>query len=259
MIQVLLESLPLVAVASSILVVTSQNPVFAVLSLVVVFIALSAYMAILGLTFVSLVYLIIYVGAIAMLFLFVIMLMDLKLVELSVINEAAEGGEYPSALVIGLLAVFAFKGLIPFPHYPSVFDTLTLGLAHATNSFQWVTSFVSFSQVETLGFLLFTTYPLLLIMTGLILLIALIGPILVAFEGPTHPGGPANSSTQSSLKIPPKARSENWENLLSFLGLFFSSPSLPIGALAKALPNSEYSCPLSSTCWQLREPLFSLD
>jgi NADH-ubiquinone oxidoreductase chain 6 len=238
MIQVLLESLPLVAVASSILVVTSQNPVFAVLSLVVVFIALSAYMAILGLTFVSLVYLIIYVGAIAMLFLFVIMLMDLKLVELSVINEAAEGGEYPSALVIGLLAVFAFKGLIPFPHYPSVFDTLTLGLAHATNSFQWVTSFVSFSQVETLGFLLFTTYPLLLIMTGLILLIALIGPILVAFEGPTHPGGPANSSTQSSLKIPPKARSENWENLLSFLGLFFSSPSLPIGALAKALPNS---------------------
>lgn len=210
MIKVLLESLPLVAVASSILVVTSQNPVFAVLSLVLVFIALSAYMAILGLTFVSLVYLIIYVGAIAMLFLFVIMLMDLKLVELSVINEAAEGGEYPSALVIGLLAVFAFKGLIPFPHYPSVFDTLTLGLAHATNSFQWVTSFVSFSQVETLGLLLFTTYPLLLIMTGLILLIALIGPILVAFEGPTPP---ANSSTQSSLKIPPKPRSANWEKL----------------------------------------------
>jgi hypothetical protein len=87
-----------------------------------------------------------------------------------------------------------------------VFDTLTLGLAHATNSFQWVTSFVSFSQVETLGLLLFTTYPLLLIMTGLILLIALIGPILVAFEGPTHPGGPANSSTQSSLKIPPPPR-----------------------------------------------------
>src|ERR1043166_7692475 len=105
----LLEILPLVAVIFAISLLTALNPILAVLFLIAVFITVSAYLALLGLTFLALSYLIIYVGAIAILFLFVVMMLDIKLAELSSSGEEASK-VYPVAFLIGTPFLWTLTG-----------------------------------------------------------------------------------------------------------------------------------------------------
>ena len=79
---ILLDLLVFGSVLSGILVITSRNPVVSVLVLISVFINVACYLILLGINFIGLAYLIVYVGAIAILFLFVIMMLNIKLVEL---------------------------------------------------------------------------------------------------------------------------------------------------------------------------------
>jgi hypothetical protein len=71
--------LPFIIIISGICVITAKNPVTAVLFLISVFMGVSAYLVLIGTAYLGLVYLIVYVGAIAILFLFVIMMMNLKI------------------------------------------------------------------------------------------------------------------------------------------------------------------------------------
>lgn len=80
--NLLLDVLAFGAVLSGILVITAKNPVISVLFLISVFINVAGYLVLLGVAYLGLAYLIIYVGAIAILFLFVIMMLNLRLVEL---------------------------------------------------------------------------------------------------------------------------------------------------------------------------------
>jgi NADH-ubiquinone oxidoreductase chain 6 len=72
----LLNLLALGSVIAGILVITSSNPVISVLFLVTVFVLASCYLLALGVSFVGLTYLIVYVGAVAVLFLFVVMMLN---------------------------------------------------------------------------------------------------------------------------------------------------------------------------------------
>ncbi|TIC45795.1 hypothetical protein E3Q05_04472 [Wallemia mellicola] len=78
----LLDLLSALAMISGVMVITSKSPVSSVLFLVSVFVNSACYLVILGVGFIGLSYLIVYVGAIAILFLFVIMMLNLRLVEL---------------------------------------------------------------------------------------------------------------------------------------------------------------------------------
>src|ERR1700710_2362345 len=80
--SVLLDMLALGAVLSGILVITAKNPVISVLFLISVFINVAGYLVLMGVAYLGLVYIIVYVGAIAILFLFVVMMLNLRLVEL---------------------------------------------------------------------------------------------------------------------------------------------------------------------------------
>lgn len=111
--QVLLDVLAFGAVLSGILVITAKNPVISVLFLISVFINVAGYLVLLGVAYLGLAYLIIYVGAIAILFLFVIMMLNLRLVEL-----IDTGQEYtqnlPLGAIIGALFFFELLSVIPF-------------------------------------------------------------------------------------------------------------------------------------------------
>ena len=78
----LLDLLGFGAVLSRILVITSTNPVISVLFLISVFINAAGYLLILGVGFIGVSYLIVYVGAIAILFLFVVMMLNIQLTEI---------------------------------------------------------------------------------------------------------------------------------------------------------------------------------
>lgn len=109
----LLDVLAFGAVLSGILVITAKNPVISVLFLISVFINVAGYLVLLGVAYLGLAYLIIYVGAIAILFLFVIMMLNLRLVEL-----IDTGQEYtqnlPLGAIIGALFFFELLSILPF-------------------------------------------------------------------------------------------------------------------------------------------------
>jgi len=121
----ILEILAFACIISSILVITSRNPVIAVIYLISVFINAACYLLMLGLGFIGLTYLLLYVGAITILFLFVIMSINIKLTD---IMEA--GSQYtqniPLAISIGILFIYELFSILPNSIY-------NLGLHNGAN------------------------------------------------------------------------------------------------------------------------------
>jgi len=77
-----LDILSLLAILSGILVIISKNPIVSVLFLIGLFLSIASYLMILGLNFIGLSYLLVYVGAVSILFLFILMLINVRISEL---------------------------------------------------------------------------------------------------------------------------------------------------------------------------------
>ena len=92
---------------SSVLVITSKNPVIAVIFLISVFVNAAGYLILLGIGFIGISYIIVYIGAIAVLFLFVIMMINVKLTDILDI-----GSQYskniPLAIIVSGLFLYIF-------------------------------------------------------------------------------------------------------------------------------------------------------
>jgi NADH-ubiquinone oxidoreductase chain 6 len=108
-----LDLLAFGAILSSVLVITSKNPVISVLFLISVFINTAGYLILIGIGFVGIAYILVYIGAIAVLFLFVIMMINIKLVDI-----LETGSEYtknlPLALAVGGLFLYEIYTITPF-------------------------------------------------------------------------------------------------------------------------------------------------
>lgn len=105
------------AIISSILVITSKNPVIAVIFLISLFINASGYLIITGVGFIGLTYIILYVGAITVLFLFVIMMINIKLTDiLETVKTYTQN--LPLGISVGLLFIYEFATMT-VPGIPS--------------------------------------------------------------------------------------------------------------------------------------------
>lgn len=179
MITFLLDLLAFGAIFSGLLVITSQNPVISVLFLISVFLNAAGYLLLLGVGFIGISYLIVYVGAIAILFLFVIIMLNIQLTEI-----VSTGQEYTQNLPLGFLigSIFFFEVFSVLP-----FQSLN-GLFLGTDSYMAMTypspesQFSPFLQIEIIGQTLYTTGSLWLILGSLILLLAMLGPVLLCMR-----------------------------------------------------------------------------
>lgn len=188
---ILLDLLTFGAVLSGILVITSRNPIISVLFLIAVFVNVACYLILLGINFIGLAYLIVYVGAIAILFLFVVMMLNIKLVELQDTTENSSN-PYPLAFVLGTLFVSGLSLTNPNISkidLPTIFDSInllsfksdkleTLFVSHSN----WDSVFVSLDQINSLGQVLYTSHALFLIIGSMILLLAMVGPIILSHK-----------------------------------------------------------------------------
>ena len=113
MINIFLNILAFGALISSLLVITAKNPVIAVIFLISVFVNAAGYLMLLGVGFLGITYIILYVGAITVLFLFVIMMINIKLTDI-----LETGSQYtknlPLAFAIGLLFIYELFTIMPF-------------------------------------------------------------------------------------------------------------------------------------------------
>ena len=198
--QILINLLAFGSLLSSVLVITSKNPVIAVIFLISVFCNVAGYLMLLGLGFIGISYIIVYVGAIAVLFLFVIMLINIRLTDI-----IETGSQYtkniPLALGISLLFIYEFFTIMPFSfnnvsilsyllNLINNLNTLLLTNIADISSYNVVyktvnpvladTTFTNFTQIEALGFTLYTIGAILLIITSVILLLAMIAPIFIS-------------------------------------------------------------------------------
>jgi NADH-quinone oxidoreductase subunit J len=156
-----------ICLASAFMVIASRNPVHSVLFLILTFVNASALFLLLGAEFLAMILIVVYVGAVAVLFLFVVMMLDVDFVELrqGFLNYLPIGG------LVGLIVLVELVvGLGATVINPGITSRITLPiLADATNT-------------EALGLVLYTRYVYFFQAAGLVLLVAMIGAIVLTLR-----------------------------------------------------------------------------
>ena len=210
------------AILSSVLVITSKNPVIAVIFLISLFINAAGYLIFSGVGFIGLTYIILYVGAITVLFLFVIMMINIKLTDILETGKTYTQN-LPLGLSVGLLFIYEFASMtvqLPsqsllhiseyfsssFPLYIiTYFNTLGSGpqmLPHldthhmlqnnntivetAFNPNIFDQSIINFTQIQAIGQGLYTYGAFWLILCSIILLLAMVAPIFISKISKVH-------------------------------------------------------------------------
>jgi NADH-ubiquinone oxidoreductase chain 6 len=111
--NLLIDILAFATLLSAILVITSKNPVISILFLIFTFVNAAGYLILSGMVFIGISYIIIYIGAIAVLFLFIIMMINIKLTDI-----LETGTEYtkniPLGIIIGTLFIYIVNYILPF-------------------------------------------------------------------------------------------------------------------------------------------------
>jgi NADH-quinone oxidoreductase subunit J len=156
-----------IAVCSGIAVITVRHPVRSVLSLVVTFFAMAGIWMMLRAEFLSLILVLVYVGAVMTLFLFVVMMLN--------IDVASRQGGFVRYLPFGLIMVILLIGLLAIALGPTYFGLSQMPLPKVLPA--------DYSNVEQLGELLYTDYAYPFEIAGVILLVAIIAAITLAFRG----------------------------------------------------------------------------
>ena len=154
-------------IAGGFFTVVSRNPVHSVLWLILSFLSAAGLFVLLGAEFVAMLLIIVYVGAVAVLFLFVVMMLDIDFAELK-----AEMAKYmPLALLIALIILMQF--VMAFGAWES---------NAAAESMLAQVNPTDRHNTEALGMILYDQYFLLFQLSGLILLVAMIGAIVLTLR-----------------------------------------------------------------------------
>ena len=156
-----------ILIASAVMVVTSRNPVYSVLYLILAFFNAAALFLIAGAEFLAMILVIVYVGAVAVLFLFVVMMLDVDFVQL---REGFQRYAPIGAIIGGIL----FLELI--------FVLGAWSFAADAGDLRLAPTPAGVSNTEAIGRILYTDHVYLFQLSGLILLVAMIGAIVLTLR-----------------------------------------------------------------------------
>ena len=186
----------IVAVISAIMVTVSKNTVHSVFFLILDFISISCLFIMIGAEFLGMIMLIVYVGAVAVLFLFVVMMLNVAQQQNQWFNSKENSGHIPIGLIISTIIFFELIIVIGgWKYKPELSDPNTTQLSN------------EISNTHSLGQVLYTDYIHVFQISGMILLVAMIGAIVLTFRRRV------GVKTQSYLKQISRERSEGIEVL----------------------------------------------
>jgi NADH:ubiquinone oxidoreductase subunit 6 (subunit J) len=181
-----LSILSLIILINAIMIIISKNPIHSILFLVLVFVSTTGLLILLGVEFIAMLFLVVYVGAITVLFLFVIMMLNVKIIEL---NERFI--QYlPIGLFIGLIflleVLFLLNNNLISPninltevYINNITTTLLNNYFIQSNDYFQV---ISLTNIEQIGNFLFNEYAYLFFLGGVILFLAMIGAIILTLN-----------------------------------------------------------------------------
>jgi len=160
----------IIAIVSAIMVTVSKNTVHSVFFLILDFISISCLFIMVGAEFLGMIMLIVYVGAVAVLFLFVVMMLNVAQQKNQWFISEENSGHIPVGLLISAIIFFELIIVIGgWKYKPDLFETTNL----ITNEI---------SNTHSLGQVLYTDYIHIFQISGMILLIAMIGAIVLTFR-----------------------------------------------------------------------------
>lgn len=158
-----------VAVAAGLFTVLARNPVHSVLWLICAFFSAAGLFVLLGAEFVAMLMVIVYVGAVAVLFLFVVMMLDVNFAEL----KAGMAEYLPVGLLIGLVLIVELGLVVGAWVFAEAAPALRVAVAPAPEEVE---------NTRALGRLIYTQYVHLFQAAGLVLLVAMIGAIVLTLR-----------------------------------------------------------------------------
>lgn len=153
----------------SMAVISSRNPIYSLFYLICVFIQVSMLLLAAGVEFISFLILMVYVGAISILFLFVVMMMDINLLALKQSPLSKQG------LLIG----FVFLNMI---YWVDIFNTFSTQENVANYFIDWDSSTTSLGSLFVVASHMYSSYAAAFMIAGYILLVAMVGAIVVTLK-----------------------------------------------------------------------------
>ena len=161
-----------IAIISAIMVTASKNTVHSVFFLILDFISISCLFIMIGAEFLGMIMLIVYVGAVAVLFLFVVMMLNVAQQKNQWFLSSQSSGHIPIGLIISTIIFFELIIVIGgWKYKPELFEKI--------NS---VSSSVTISNTHSLGQIIYTDFIHVFQISGMILLVAMIGAIVLTYR-----------------------------------------------------------------------------
>jgi len=161
----------LIAIVSAIMVTVSKNTVHSVFFLILDFISISCLFIMIGAEFLGMIMLIIYVGAVAVLFLFVVMMLNVAQQKNQWFSARESSKHIPVGLIISTIIFFELIIVIGgWKYKPDLVSSMSLNIDD------------SISNTHAIGFVLYTDYIHIFQLSGMILLVAMIGAIVLTFR-----------------------------------------------------------------------------
>ena len=200
-----LDVLSVIALFFGIAIIVNKNPIGSLMSLIGLFASISIYLILSGLTFIGFSYLIVYIGAISILFLFILMLINIRTSEL----QSNNWNSIPLAIFITILLNYALFQLLPYSiailnSYNSKLSTIlyyvstikyndiivyinkNINIANSKIMFvtsnMWDGNITETSHISAIGNILYTSYNMWLFLASFILLLAMVGAIIITIK-----------------------------------------------------------------------------
>ena len=161
----------LVAIVSAIMVTVSKNTVHSVFFLILDFISISCLFIMIGAEFLGMIMLIVYVGAVAVLFLFVVMMLNVAQQKNQWFSARDSSKHIPMGIIISAIIFFELIIVIGgWKFKPDVVTSMSLNIDQ------------NISNTHSIGYVLYTDYIHIFQLSGMILLVAMIGAIVLTFR-----------------------------------------------------------------------------
>lgn len=188
-----LDLLSIISILFGIFIIVTKNPIISVLFLILLFSTISIYLILIGIKFIGISYLLVYVGAVSILFIFILMLINIRVSEL--ISNTSNN--IPLAILTVLAFINPINQIIPDQNvrYDSFIDLIFKGEIHKIydnmtennqisyiSSNTWDGNLTNNIDIVTIGNILYSNYSIWLIISSIILLLAMVGAIVITIK-----------------------------------------------------------------------------
>ena len=185
----ILNIVSIISIYCGILVITTKNPIVSVLFLITLFFNVACYLILIGLNFIGLSYLLVYVGAVSILFLFILMLINIRISELL----SQTRNSIPLVIIVSCLIYFIIINLLPNKEINNsnkmlldysdntmynIYDK-SIESVNYISSFNWDGNLTEYNPMASMGNVMFTSYPMWLLITSIVLLLGMAGVIVI--------------------------------------------------------------------------------